>query len=105
MQKNHFLLLKNVKSTESAQPWGLSQLCLGLVGGAGMVAGASYSADLAVFEPGAKHTFDAAAGKNVANPTAAFLAAAKLLEHVGLYEYQTRLKVSGSLSPMCVCAE
>ena len=36
--------------------------------------------DLAVFEPGAKHTFDAAAGKNVANPTAALLASAKLLQ-------------------------
>ena len=36
--------------------------------------------DLAVFEPGAKHTFDAAAGKNIANPTAALLASAKLLQ-------------------------
>jgi hypothetical protein len=33
-----------------------------------------------VFEPGAKHTFDAAAGKNIANPTAALLAAAKMLQ-------------------------
>ena len=36
--------------------------------------------DLAVFEPGAKHTFEVASGRNVANPTAAILAAAKLLE-------------------------
>ena len=36
--------------------------------------------DLAVFEPGARHTFDAGAGKNVANPTASLLAAAKMLE-------------------------
>lgn len=58
----------------------IDNLAVGLVGGAGVVAGASYSADLAVFEPGAKHTFEAAAGKNVANPTAAILASAKLLE-------------------------
>ena len=58
----------------------IDNLAVGLVGGAGMVAGASYSADLAVFEPGAKHTFDAASGKNIANPTAALLASAKLLE-------------------------
>ena len=36
-------------------------------------------ADLAVFEPGAKHTYDSAAGKNVANPTAALLASSKML--------------------------
>merc|ERR1712112_671868 len=45
----------------------LDNLAVGLVGGAGLVPGASYSADLAVFEQGAKHTFDAATGKNVAN--------------------------------------
>ena len=54
----------------------------GLVGGAGLVAGASYSADVAVFEPGAKHTFDEGVGKNVANPTAMLLAAVKMLEHI-----------------------
>ena len=42
----------------------IDNLAAGLVGGAGLVAGASYSADLAVFEPGAKHTFDSAVGKN-----------------------------------------
>jgi isocitrate/isopropylmalate dehydrogenase len=43
--------------------------------------------DLAVFEPGAKHTFDAAAGKNIANPTAALLAAAKMLQvRIGVRE-------------------
>ena len=63
----------------------IDNLAVGLVGGAGVVGGASYSTDLAVFEPGAKHTYDAAAGKNIANPTAALLAAAKLLQ-VGLLE-------------------
>ena len=36
----------------------IDNLAAGLVGGAGLVAGASYSADLAIFEPGARHTFD-----------------------------------------------
>ena len=42
----------------------IDNLAAGLVGGAGLVAGASYSADLAVFEPGARHTFDEGVGKN-----------------------------------------
>merc|ERR1719232_1781891 len=70
----------------------IDNLAVGLVGGAGVVAGASYSSDLAVFEPGAKHTFEVASGRNVANPTAAILAAAKLLEHVGHSEDSKRLK-------------
>jgi len=70
----------------------IDNLGVGLVGGAGLVAGASYSADLAVFEPGAKHTFDQAAGKGVANPTAALLASAKMLQHVGLDVEGRKLK-------------
>jgi isocitrate dehydrogenase (NAD+) len=70
----------------------IDNLAVGLVGGAGVVGGASYSADLAVFEPGAKHTFDNAAGKNIANPTAALLAAAKMLQHVGLQSHGEKLK-------------
>ena len=41
----------------------IDNLASGLVGGAGLVAGASYSADLAIFEPGARHTFDEGVGK------------------------------------------
>ena len=40
----------------------IDNLAAGLVGGAGLVAGASYSADFAVFEPGARHTFQEGAG-------------------------------------------
>ena len=40
----------------------IDNLAAGLVGGAGLVAGASYSADLAIFEPGARHAF---AGKQL----------------------------------------
>lgn len=69
----------------------IDNLAVGLVGGAGLVSGASYSSELVVFEPGARHTFDKAAGKNVANPTAALLAAAKLLQHVGFTEDSQQL--------------
>ena len=58
------------------------------------VAGASYSADFAVFEPGAKHTFDEGVGKNVANPTAMLLSTAKMLEHLNL-DHQAKLIKSG----------
>merc|ERR1719419_1214755 len=71
----------------------IDNLAVGLVGGAGVVAGASYSAEFAVFEPGARHTYEAAAGKNFANPTAAMLAAAKLLEHIGHTDDSKRLKI------------
>merc|ERR1712002_438847 len=62
----------------------IDNLAAGLVGGAGLVAGASYSSELAVFEPGAKHTFDSAVGKNSANPTAMLLSSVQMLKHMGL---------------------
>ncbi|XP_053945899.1 isocitrate dehydrogenase [NAD] subunit beta, mitochondrial [Anastrepha obliqua] len=65
----------------------LDNIGSGLVGGAGVVAGASYSAETVVFEPGARHTFAEAVGKNVANPTAMLLCGAKMLRHVNLPTY------------------
>ncbi|XP_071441829.1 isocitrate dehydrogenase [NAD] subunit beta, mitochondrial [Hetaerina americana] len=65
----------------------VDNLASGLVGGAGVVAGASYSAECVVFEPGARHTYSEAVGKNVANPTAMLLCSAKMLHHVNLPVY------------------
>ncbi|KDR17889.1 isocitrate dehydrogenase [NAD] subunit beta, mitochondrial isoform X3 [Zootermopsis nevadensis] len=65
----------------------VDNLASGLVGGAGVVAGASYSAECVVFEPGARHTYSEAVGKNVANPTAMLLCSAKMLSHVNLLYY------------------
>ncbi|KAK9501502.1 hypothetical protein O3M35_012214 [Rhynocoris fuscipes] len=65
----------------------LDNLAAGLVGGAGVVAGASYSPDCVVFEPGARHTYSEAVGKNVANPTAMLLCGAKMLNHINLHQY------------------
>jgi len=70
----------------------IDNLAAGLVGGAGLVAGASYSSELAVFEPGARHTFDSAVGKNSANPTAILLSSVKLLNHLGLSEHATKIE-------------
>jgi len=62
----------------------LDNIGAGLVGGAGIVAGSSYSPNCVVFEPGARHTYAEAVGKNVANPTAYIVMAAKMLNHVNL---------------------
>ena len=40
----------------------ITNVAAGLVGGAGLVAGASFSSNVAIFEPGARHTFDEAVG-------------------------------------------
>ncbi|CAL8149148.1 unnamed protein product [Orchesella dallaii] len=63
----------------------------GLVGGAGVVVGSSYSANSVVYEPGSRHTFSEAAGKNVANPTAVILCAAKMLMHVNLQYHGSKI--------------
>lgn len=69
----------------------LDNIASGLVGGAGVVAGASYSAEQVVYEPGARHTFSEAVGKNVANPTAMLLCASKMLRHINLTNYSQQI--------------
>jgi isocitrate dehydrogenase (NAD+) len=60
----------------------VSDLCAGLVGGLGLVPGANYGDKGAIFE--AVHgTAPDIAGKNVANPTAAILSAALMLDYLG----------------------
>ncbi|XP_034952242.1 isocitrate dehydrogenase [NAD] subunit beta, mitochondrial [Chelonus insularis] len=70
----------------------VDNIASGLVGGAGVVAGASYSAECVVFEPGARHTYSEAVGKNVANPTAMLLCGVKLLNHINLKRYATQIR-------------
>lgn len=65
----------------------IDNIASGLVGGAGVVAGASYSSEHAVFEPGARHTFAEGVGKNIANPCAILLCSSKMLRHVNLLPY------------------
>ncbi|XP_041369017.1 isocitrate dehydrogenase [NAD] subunit beta, mitochondrial-like [Gigantopelta aegis] len=68
----------------------IDNLAAGLVGGAGVVPGESYSKDVAIFEQGARHSFGEAVGKNIANPTAVLLSACNLLNHIHL-EYHSKL--------------
>ncbi|XP_074107921.1 isocitrate dehydrogenase [NAD] subunit beta, mitochondrial [Cotesia typhae] len=70
----------------------VDNIASGLVGGAGVVAGASYSAECVVFEPGARHTYSEAVGKNVANPTALILCSVKLLNHINLKRYAVQIR-------------
>ena len=60
----------------------LSDLMAGLVGGLGLAPSANIGTDNAIFEPVHGSAPDIA-GKGIANPTAAVLTAAMLLEHIG----------------------
>ncbi|XP_042322919.1 isocitrate dehydrogenase [NAD] subunit beta, mitochondrial isoform X2 [Sceloporus undulatus] len=68
----------------------IDNLAAGLVGGAGVVPGESYSAEYAVFEMGARHPFAQAVGRNIANPTAMLLSSANMLRHLNL-EYHSSM--------------
>jgi len=61
----------------------VSDLCAGLVGGLGMAPGANIGKDHAIFEAVHGSAPDIA-GKNLANPSALLLAAALMLEHLGM---------------------
>lgn len=69
----------------------LSNIGAALVGGPGLVPGASYGRDYAVFEPGCRHVGLDITGKHLANPTAMILSATLMLEHLGLKEDAGRI--------------
>uniref|UniRef100_A0A3P9KI32 Isocitrate dehydrogenase [NAD] subunit, mitochondrial n=1 Tax=Oryzias latipes TaxID=8090 RepID=A0A3P9KI32_ORYLA len=60
----------------------VSNVCAGLVGGPGLVPGANYGQDYAVFETATRNTGKSIAGKNIANPTAMLLASCMMLDHL-----------------------
>ncbi|MDO8434264.1 MAG: isocitrate/isopropylmalate family dehydrogenase [Candidatus Binatus sp.] len=71
----------------------VSDLCAGLVGGLGLVPGANYGDKGAIFE--AVHgTAPDIAGKNVANPTAAILSAAMMLDYLGYQREGDRIRAA-----------
>jgi len=70
----------------------LVNIAAGLVGGAGLVAGEGYSQDCAVFETGARHSYQEVAGKNVANPAGILLTSANMLDHAALGDHATRIR-------------
>jgi isocitrate dehydrogenase (NAD+) len=71
----------------------LSDLCAGLVGGLGLAPGANIGTDAAIFEAVHGSAPDIA-GKGVANPIALLLAAALMLDHLGLADAALRLRAA-----------
>ncbi|TAN05443.1 MAG: isocitrate dehydrogenase [Rhodanobacteraceae bacterium] len=69
----------------------LSDLCAGLVGGLGLAPGANIGKDAAIFEAVHGSAPDIA-GKNLADPCALLLAAAEMLDHLGMVEKGTRIR-------------
>ncbi|KAM6929208.1 isocitrate dehydrogenase [NAD] subunit gamma, mitochondrial [Lycodopsis pacificus] len=70
----------------------VSNVCAGLVGGPGLVPGANYGRDYAVFETATRNTGKSIAQRNIANPTAMLLAGCMMLDHLKLYDYATLIR-------------
>ncbi|XP_017568264.2 isocitrate dehydrogenase [NAD] subunit gamma, mitochondrial-like isoform X1 [Pygocentrus nattereri] len=70
----------------------VSNVCAGLVGGPGLVPGANYGKDYAVFETATRNTGKSIANKNIANPTATLLASCLMLDHLGLHDYASMIR-------------
>ncbi|TNN82819.1 Isocitrate dehydrogenase [NAD] subunit gamma, mitochondrial [Liparis tanakae] len=70
----------------------VSNVCAGLVGGPGLVPGANYGRDYAVFETATRNTGKSIAQRNIANPTAMLLASCMMLDHLKLYGYATMIR-------------
>ena len=72
----------------------LTNIACGIIGGPGILSGANYGTDYAVFETATRNTGKAVAGKNIANPLAMFNASADLLEYLGLERYSSIIRSS-----------
>lgn len=71
----------------------LSDLCSGLVGGLGVVAGANIGKDMAIFEAVHGSAPDIA-GKGIANPTAILRSALMLLHHIDEHGQAFRIEAA-----------
>ena len=71
----------------------MSDLCAGLVGGLGLAPGANIGKDAAIFEAVHGSAPDIA-GRGVANPCALLLAAAQLLDYLGMQDRSQRLRAA-----------
>lgn len=69
----------------------MSDLCAGLVGGLGLAPGANIGEDAAIFEAVHGSAPDIE-GKKLANPCALLLAAAQMLDHLGMNEKGTAIR-------------
>ncbi|WIX32592.1 isocitrate dehydrogenase [Salinicola sp. JS01] len=71
----------------------LSDLCAGLVGGLGLAPGSNIGSEAAIFEAVHGSAPDIA-GKKIANPCALLLAAADMLDHLGMVEKGAKIRGS-----------
>jgi isocitrate dehydrogenase (NAD+) len=72
----------------------ISDLCAAFVGGLGLVPGANFGNEIAIFEAVHGSAPDIA-GKNMANPTAVIRSALLMLRHLG--EHEAALKIRNAL--------
>ncbi|CAF0840993.1 unnamed protein product [Rotaria sordida] len=70
----------------------VANVCAGLVGGSGFVAGSNYGDNYAIFEQGTRNTGLGIAGKNIANPSGILFAAANMLQYLGLNQHSSAIK-------------
>ncbi|KAA0707110.1 Isocitrate dehydrogenase [NAD] subunit gamma 1, mitochondrial [Triplophysa tibetana] len=70
----------------------VSNVCAGLVGGPGLVPGANYGRDYAVFETATRNTGKSIANRNIANPTAMLLASCLMLDHLKLHAFANMIR-------------
>ncbi|KND00261.1 isocitrate dehydrogenase, NAD-dependent [Spizellomyces punctatus DAOM BR117] len=69
----------------------LSNVGAAIVGGPGIVPGANFGSNYAVFEPGCRHVGKDIQGRNTANPTALLLSSIHMLRHLGLEDHANRI--------------
>lgn len=70
----------------------IANICTGLVGGAGLVAGSNYGYDCALFETGTRNSGKGIVGLNTANPSGMLFASANLLKFIGLENHCSVIK-------------
>ncbi|KAJ1845424.1 isocitrate dehydrogenase (NAD(+)) idh1, partial [Coemansia sp. RSA 2708] len=78
----------------------VSNIGAGLIGGPGIVPGANYGREFAIFEPGSRHVAKDIQGRNTANPSSLILSSVMMLRHLQLGEHADRIEhaVSKTLS-------
>ncbi|CAF0789477.1 unnamed protein product [Brachionus calyciflorus] len=67
----------------------VANVCAGLIGGAGLVAGSNYGKNVALFESGTRNSGRGVAGQNSANPSGMLFSAANMLRYLGLDQHSS----------------
>jgi len=70
----------------------VTNVCTGLISGAGFVAGTNFGTHYAVFEKGTRNSGKGIAGLNTANPSGMLFTAANMLKHIGLEQHCSAIK-------------